>query len=176
MNYCIIIENTQAQYFNNLTRNCTRVFSTMTINSCIKFANLNDLLLASYAEPILAFCQKNGIANKCNLLLIQALFSTIYSPFHCYIWHSLYTVLKYSRVVQLSNYITCPLASKWSKTTCPPKIYLQENWHFLISRRKHMLWVLIRSALSRHFYQNCLDWSISYSMVLVVLLLLHVHL
>ena len=37
MNYrIIIVENTQAQYFDNLTRHCVRVLSTMTIHSCIK--------------------------------------------------------------------------------------------------------------------------------------------
>ena len=57
-----------------------------------------------------------------------------------------------SRVVEISNFITCPWTSKWSKSTCPTKIYLPKNWHFfLISRRKHMLWVLIRSASVRHF-------------------------
>ena len=58
MNYrIIIVENTQAQYFDNLTRNCTQVFSTMTFDSvtCIKFANINTLFLATYAELILVF-------------------------------------------------------------------------------------------------------------------------
>ena len=47
MNYLIIVENTQAQYFDNLTRNCMQVFSTMTIHSCIKFANINALFHAT---------------------------------------------------------------------------------------------------------------------------------
>ena len=56
------------------------------------------------------------------------------------------------RCVELSNFITCPRTSKWSKSTCPTKIYLPENCHFFfISQRKHMLWVLIRSASLRRF-------------------------
>ena len=46
MNYRhIIVENTQAQYFDNLTRTSTRVVSTMTLPSCINFANINALFL-----------------------------------------------------------------------------------------------------------------------------------
>ena len=37
-----------------------------------------------------------------------------------------------SRVVEISNFITCPRTSKWSKSTCPTKIYLLENWHFFL--------------------------------------------
>ena len=63
MNYrIIIVENTQAQFFDNLSRNCTQVFSAMKIHSGIKFANINALFLAAYSEPILV-CQKNEIAN-----------------------------------------------------------------------------------------------------------------
>ena len=59
MNLCIIfVENTQAQYFDNLTRNCTQVFSTMTIYSCIRFANINALFLDTYAESVLVFVRK----------------------------------------------------------------------------------------------------------------------
>ena len=31
-----------------------------------------------------------------------------------------------------SNFITSPWSSKWSKSTCPTKIYLPKNWHFLL--------------------------------------------
>ena len=56
MNYrIIVVESSQAQYFDNLTNNCTRTFSIMTIHSCIKFANTNALFLVTYAEPILVF-------------------------------------------------------------------------------------------------------------------------
>ena len=54
----VIIENTLAQYFDNLISNCMRVFSTMTIWLCIKFKNINALFLATYAEPILVFVRK----------------------------------------------------------------------------------------------------------------------
>ena len=54
----IIVENTQAQYVDNLTRNCRRVFSTMTIHSCKKVANIKALFLATYTEPILVFVRK----------------------------------------------------------------------------------------------------------------------
>ena len=40
-----------------------------------------------------------------------------------------------------SNIITCPRTSKWSKSTCPTKICLPENWHFTYCWSKHMLWV-----------------------------------
>ena len=54
INYHIVIfENTQAQYFDNLTRN-----STMTVHSCVKFGNINALFLATYTEPILVFVRK----------------------------------------------------------------------------------------------------------------------
>ena len=58
MDYRIIsVENTQAQYFDNPTRNCKGVFSPMTIHSCndntLKFANINTLLFATCAWPIL---------------------------------------------------------------------------------------------------------------------------
>ena len=38
-----------------LYENCTRVFSTMTIQLCTKFANLNAWFLAIFSDPILAF-------------------------------------------------------------------------------------------------------------------------
>ena len=35
--------------------NSARLFSTMTIRLCIKFANINALFLATFSEPILLF-------------------------------------------------------------------------------------------------------------------------
>ena len=43
------------EYFDNLIRNCTGAFSTMTVWSYIKFTNINALFLVTYAEFILAF-------------------------------------------------------------------------------------------------------------------------
>ena len=55
----VIVENIQAQYFDNLTS--TGVFSPMTIWLCIKFANTNALFLATFSEPILVLSeQRNG--------------------------------------------------------------------------------------------------------------------
>ena len=36
------------------------------------------------------------------------------------------------RDVELSNFITCPQTGKWSKSTCPTKIYLPKNWEFFL--------------------------------------------
>ena len=77
MNHRIIVENTQAQYFYNLIRNCARVFSTMTIRSFIKFANINALFLATYAEPILVFVRTTTYRFEWDF------FATINSLFHC---------------------------------------------------------------------------------------------
>ena len=41
-------------------------------------------------------------------------------------------LIPYPTDVDLSNFITCPRTSKWSKSTCPSKIYLPENWHFFL--------------------------------------------
>ena len=77
-------------------------------------------------------------------------------------WHETTTQTKISsktnlmplhRCVKLSN-ITFPRTSKWSKSTCPTKIYLPENCHFcflcfkeniccgysLEAHQSHMLW------------------------------------
>ena len=32
-----------------------------------------------------------------------------------------------AKIMKLSNFITCPRTSKWSKFTCPTKIHLTEN-------------------------------------------------
>ena len=45
-------------------------------------------------------------------------------------WNLIRVYMYISRDVELSNFITCPWTSKWSKSTCPTKIYLPENWHF----------------------------------------------
>ena len=82
-NYCIVIvENTKAQYFDNLSEICMGVYSPMTMHSCIKFANIqnvNALFLATYAELILVFVRNKEIANTCNLQFVWVLFATIYS-------------------------------------------------------------------------------------------------
>ena len=38
----------------------------------------------------------------------------------------------YTNVVELSDLITCPRTSKWSKYTCPTKSYLPENCHLIL--------------------------------------------
>ena len=51
-------------------------------------------------------------------------------------------VLSQSSFVEISNFITCPRTSKWSKSTCPNKIYLPKNWHFFfLFLKENMLWV-----------------------------------
>ena len=57
-NTCRLNFDEQARYFDILTRNCTRVFSIMTLHSCIKFAIINALFVATYTEPILIFVRK----------------------------------------------------------------------------------------------------------------------
>ena len=37
-----------------------------------------------------------------------------------------------TRVAESSKFITCPRTSKWSKSTCPTKIYLPKNWHIFL--------------------------------------------
>ena len=102
MNYhIIIIENTQTQYFDNLTRYWMGAFSTMTIHSCIKFANtcINKCLVSCctrWACPV--FCQKKDIVNEGNLPFIWALFTTIYSLCHCYIFYEVGYTLWISKV------------------------------------------------------------------------------
>ena len=53
----VVIENTQAQYFDSLISNYTRVFSTMTIRFCINFANF---LLHSLSLSWFLLEQRNG--------------------------------------------------------------------------------------------------------------------
>ena len=48
----------------------------------------------------------------------------------CIRWHELWIGLY--RGEELLNFITCPRTSKWSKSTCPTKIYLPENCHFFL--------------------------------------------
>ena len=61
------------------------------------------------------------------------------------------------RVVKLSNFFTCPRTSKWSKSTCPTKIYLLENLYLYSSflskktyvvgtQQKHLGEVLLMST------------------------------
>ena len=46
-------------------------------------------------------------------------------------------IIDFNQVVELSNSITCTRTSKWSKSTCPFKIYLPENLLFLISQKNN---------------------------------------
>ena len=41
-----------------------------------------------------------------------------------------------TRVVALSDFITWPRTSKWSKSICPTKIYLPKSWHFSYFSKK----------------------------------------
>ena len=57
----VIVENTQAQCFDNLISNCARVFSTMTCDYASTLSNINAFFLAPFTEPILVFAeQRNG--------------------------------------------------------------------------------------------------------------------
>ena len=51
----VIVENTQAQYFDILIRKLYASVLNNTIRSCIKFANINALFLASFSDPVLFF-------------------------------------------------------------------------------------------------------------------------
>ena len=63
MNYhAIIVENTQAHYFDNLSDNLYTKFrryedpgSVLNNDDTIKFADINTLFIVTYAEPILVF-------------------------------------------------------------------------------------------------------------------------
>ena len=57
--YChtVTVENTQAQYFDNLIF-LKRVFTTMTIRLCIKFANTDALLQATVSEVVLVLSEQ----------------------------------------------------------------------------------------------------------------------
>ena len=63
MNYhTIIVENTQAHYFDNLSDNLYTKFrryedpgSVLNNDDTIKFADINTLFIVTYAEPILVF-------------------------------------------------------------------------------------------------------------------------
>ena len=86
MYYCtVIIENTQAQYFDNLISNCSEC-SQEWLWLCIKFAKINSLFLATFSEHILLFCQ-NKVENTATCWFEGGLFTKIYSLFHCFVWH-----------------------------------------------------------------------------------------
>ena len=82
----VIVEMIQTQYFYNLVSNCRRVFWTITLRLCIKFANINALFLATFYEPILVFVRTTKLKTTATYRFERALLHTSLVFFHCYIW------------------------------------------------------------------------------------------
>ena len=74
-----IVENTQVQYCDNRIGNCTctRIFSTMPIQLCIKFASINALFLATFSEFTLCLVRTNWKATA-SYVFERVLFTTAY--------------------------------------------------------------------------------------------------
>ena len=67
-----------------------------------------------------------------------------------------------SRVVESFSFIPCPWTKKWTKRTCPTKIYLPENGHFSLfsSRNKKniyvylIIWMLFLARAMKYLFQD----------------------
>ena len=77
-----------------LYENCTRVFSTMTIQLCIKFASINALFLVTFFEPILVFVRITKRKSTTTYWLAMVFFTITYSLFHSLLWRRFSPLLK----------------------------------------------------------------------------------
>ena len=86
----VIVENTQAQYFDNLIR---KLYASVLKNDntvmhqVCQYARINALFLATFSEPILVFVRITKWKTTTIYQFERVLFTITHSLFHSLLWH-----------------------------------------------------------------------------------------